>query len=477
MRFGIGQPVTRSEDPRFLTGRGRYVADIELPHQAHAAFIYSPHAHADIVSIDTTEASAAPGVLAVLTGRDWVADGLGTIDPEMMPEDMGGPKGHRTRRLPLAAGRIRYVGERVAVAIATTAAQARDAADRIKIEYRALPAVVRAPDAVGDGAPLVHEGAARNTSFTILRTLDRAGLPTTRAIEVVNWTNEEGARFQPSMLCSLGFSHQQSVEWIYDRRDKEGIRFEDALVKIGYRGEAPVGGRAIDSYFELHIEQGPMLDAAGVPLGIVTGGYEMLGMRISVRGETSHVGPTPMRLRRNALVGASYLAVAVDEIGWRFAAEDGKTTVARIDVAPNLPGIISDEAELYIDFRHSSGARLADMEREVKAAIAESGRRSRTDIKLEQRWGFGGLDFDPGLIALVRETAARLGVPSMDIRSQAGHDAYHMAKVCPTTTVFTPCRGGISHNEKEDIDLAMTVPGVNVLLHAVLARAMTRASA
>jgi N-carbamoyl-L-amino-acid hydrolase len=311
----------------------------------------------------------------------------------------------------------------------------------------------------------------------ILRTLDRAGLPTTRAIEVANWTNEEGARFQPSMLCSLGFSHQQSVEWIYDRRDKDGIRFEDALAEIGYRGEAPVGGRAIDSYFELHIEQGPMLDSAGLPLGIVTGGYQMLGMDISVRGETSHVGPTPMRLRRNALVGASYLAVAVDEIGWRFASEDGKTTVARIDVAPNLPGIISDEAELYIDFRHPSGARLADMEREVEAAIADSARRSRTDIKLEQRWGFGGLSFDPVLIALVRATAARLGVPAMDIRSQAGHDAYHLAKVCPTTMIFTPCRGGISHNEKEDIDLAMTVPGVNVLLHAVLGRAMTRTGA
>ena len=311
------------------------------------------------------------------------------------------------------------------------------------------------------------------SGMEILRTLDRLGTRTRRAIEVVNWTNEEGARFQPPMLCSLAFSGQQSVAWVYDRRDKDGVRFKDALDAIGYCGDAPVGGRAIDSYFELHIEQGPKLDAAGIPLGIVTGGFATRAMRISVRGETSHVGPTPMNLRRNALVGAAHLAVAVDEIGWRYAPEEGKTTAARLDLAPNLPGILSDEAELYIDFRHPSAARLADMEREVEAAVAESARRSRTDIAIAERWGFGGLEFDPGLVSLVRETASRLGVPTMDIRSQAGHDAYHMTKVCPTTMLFTPCLGGISHNEKEDIDLAATVPGINVLLHAVLVRAST----
>jgi N-carbamoyl-L-amino-acid hydrolase len=178
-----------------------------------------------------------------------------------------------------------------------------------------------------------------------------------------------------------------------------------------------------------------------------------------------------MSLRRNALVGAAYLAVAVDDIGWRYAPEEGKTTAARLDLSPNLPGILSDEATLYVDFRHPSSARLADMDREVEAAVAESARRSRTRIEIAERWGFGGLDFHPDLVKLVRETAQKLGVPSMDIRSEAGHDAYHMTKICPTTMLFTPCRGGISHNEKEDIDLDMTVPAINVLLHAVLARA------
>ncbi len=309
------------------------------------------------------------------------------------------------------------------------------------------------------------------SGIEILRTLDRLGIATKRAIEVVNWTNEEGARFQPPMMCSLVFSGQQSAAWAHQRLDKEGVSFGAALDGIGYRGDAAVGGRGIDSYFELHIEQGPKLDAAGIPLGIVTGGFPTRGMRVSVRGETSHVGPTPMALRRNALVGAAYLAVAVDDIGWRYAPQEGKTTAARLDLAPNLPGILSDEAELYIDFRHPASTGLADMEREVEAAVAESARRSRTEIVIAERWGFGGLEFDAGLIALVRATAGRLGVASMDIRSQAGHDAYHMAKLCPATMLFTPCRNGISHNEAEDIDFAMTVPAVNVLLNAVLARA------
>jgi len=167
MRFGIGQSVTRQEDKRFVTGRGRYVGDIDRPEQVHAAFVYSPHAHAILRSIDTVAAQAMPGVVAVLTGGDWLADDLGTIDPEMMPEDLGGPKGYRTQRLPLAAERVRYVGERVAVVIARTAVEARDAAERVAVVYDALPAVVRAADAVVPGAPRIYEAAANNISFTL----------------------------------------------------------------------------------------------------------------------------------------------------------------------------------------------------------------------------------------------------------------------------------------------------------------------
>ncbi len=167
MAFGVGQPVTRKEDPRFLTGRGRYVADIDLPRQTHAVFIFSPHAHATIKSIDKKAAEAAPGVVAVLTGKDYAADGLGTINPEAMPEDFGGPKGYRTQHYPLAVDKVRYVGERVAIVIAESEAQARDAVELVAIDYETLPAVVRASDAVKAGAPQVYAESPNNTCFTL----------------------------------------------------------------------------------------------------------------------------------------------------------------------------------------------------------------------------------------------------------------------------------------------------------------------
>jgi carbon-monoxide dehydrogenase large subunit len=167
MRFGIGQPVTRKEDARFLTGRGRYVADIDLVRQAHAVLVFSPHAHARIRAVDKAAAEQMPGVYAVLTGEDWAADGLGTLDPEVMAEDMGGPEGYRTKHPPLAQGKVRYVGERVAVVVAATEAQARDAAELVSVDYEVLSPSVQAEDAARSGAALVHDGAANNISFTM----------------------------------------------------------------------------------------------------------------------------------------------------------------------------------------------------------------------------------------------------------------------------------------------------------------------
>src|ERR1700741_2036592 len=157
MRFGIGQPVTRKEDARFLTGRGRYVADIDLVRQAYAVFVFSPHAHARIRAIDKAAAEQMPGVFAVLTGQDWAADRLGTLEPEAMADERGVPLGFRTKRSPLAQDCARYVGERVAVVIAATEPQARDAAELVSVDYEVLPAIVHADDAVGPGAPLLHD--------------------------------------------------------------------------------------------------------------------------------------------------------------------------------------------------------------------------------------------------------------------------------------------------------------------------------
>jgi beta-ureidopropionase / N-carbamoyl-L-amino-acid hydrolase len=305
----------------------------------------------------------------------------------------------------------------------------------------------------------------------VLRTLNDTGIATRRPIEVVNWTNEEGARFYPPMLSSLVFSGKESVPWAEDRMDKAGIRLGDELTRIGYRGDAPVGNLMIDAYFELHIEQGPKLDAAGIPVGVVTGGFPTRGMRIDITGETAHVGPTAMERRRNALVGASHVAVTIDEIGWRYSAGEGKTTAARLDLWPNLPGIISERASLFCDMRHPDGNMLGQMVSDLDAALPHCARRSRCSVEIAERWGFGGLTFDAGLIALLREAAADLGHATMDLQSEAGHDAYNMASICPTAMIFTPCKDGISHNEKEDMTQDQALPGTNVLLRAVLARA------
>jgi N-carbamoyl-L-amino-acid hydrolase len=305
----------------------------------------------------------------------------------------------------------------------------------------------------------------------LVRTLNDAGVATRRPVEIVCWTNEEGARFAPPMIASGAFAGVYPLDWVLARTDDDGKRLGDELRRIGYAGPAPVGGRGLDAYFELHIEQGPELDARGIDVGIVTDTYKSHGFVIDVTGETAHTGPWPMDKRRNALVGAAMLAVAINEIGWRHHPTGGKATAARLVAWPNKPGIISDYAQFTGDVRHRDPAVAGTMAEEFKAAIRDCAARANVDMAITGTWTFGDERFDPGCIALIREAARSLGIATMDIASQAGHDAYHLSKVAPTAMIFTPCRSGITHNNNEHADLARTVPGVNVLLHAVLARA------
>ncbi|MCP5155605.1 MAG: Zn-dependent hydrolase [Ectothiorhodospiraceae bacterium] len=305
----------------------------------------------------------------------------------------------------------------------------------------------------------------------VVRTLNDAGQVTRRPIEVVCWTNEEGARFQPPMMCSAAFAGVLDVDWVLACTDDDGLVFGEELERIGYAGEAPVGGRAVDAYFELHIEQGPELEAADLPLGIVTAGYFTRGLRVEVTGETAHAGPTPMDRRRNALVGAAMMIVAANEIGWAWHDTGGKSTSTRIKVWPNKPGILPDWAEVTFDFRHPEQGATLEMESRMRAAIEDACRRARVEASITQTWEFGSEVFDPECVAMVESAAAELGVPCQRMRSQAGHDAYHMTRVAPTALLFCPCRDGVSHNEAEHVEQRDAVPSVDVLLHAVLARA------
>jgi len=305
----------------------------------------------------------------------------------------------------------------------------------------------------------------------VLRTLDDHGVRTRRPIELVSWTNEEGARFTPPMIASGAFAGVYDVDWVLGRTDDDGRRFGDELRRIGYAGAAPVGARPLDAYFELHIEQGPVLDEQAVDVGIVTGGYAVRGYIVEAAGETAHTGPWPMDKRKNALVGAAMLAVAVNDIGWRHHPTGGKATAARLVAWPNKPGILSDWAQLSCDVRHADPDVADRMAAELLDAIPACAKRANVAMKVVDHWVFGNERFDPECVELLRAAAKRLGLPTLDLPSQAGHDAYHVAKIAPMAMIFTPCEAGITHNNNERAEAGYTAPGVNVLLHAVAERA------
>ncbi|MBJ3777996.1 Zn-dependent hydrolase [Acuticoccus mangrovi] len=303
----------------------------------------------------------------------------------------------------------------------------------------------------------------------VLRTLKDLGHVPKRPIEVVNWTNEEGARFSPPMMASAVFCGVETLDWLYDRVDDDGVRLLDALEAIGYRGEAPVG-KPVDAYFELHIEQAPELYDEGIDIGVVTAGYAVRGLLIRFTGETAHTGPTPMDRRKNAIIGASYGAVATNEVGHAYAPL-GKATASRLVAWPNKPGILSSFAELTVDVRHPETEAADRMRDEILARIAEGAEKAKVKWEVVSTWTYGEERFDPALVDLYRQAAKGLGLSQKDMMSQAGHDAYYMSRVAPTAILFSPCIDGITHNEAEDITPAHATNATNVLLNAVVARA------
>ncbi|WP_425068062.1 Zn-dependent hydrolase [Reyranella sp.] len=304
----------------------------------------------------------------------------------------------------------------------------------------------------------------------VVRTLNDRGLQTKRGIEVICWTNEEGARFNPPMMGSMAFAKVITLESVLATTDDAGITVEQALDEIGYAGAAPVG-REFDSYLELHIEQAPVLDREGCDIGIVVGGYKTQALRLTINGDTGHAGGTPMAQRRNALVGAGYVIAAVNDIGLAYAADEGRTTTTRIESFPNLAGTYAEQVKLTIDFRHIDGDRFKAMRAEVDAAIAAAAKKANVEIEVAEGWSWGSELFAPECIELLKSTADELGLPYREMRSQAGHDAYAVATMAPTAMIFTPCFEGISHNVNEAIELTRSVPGANLLLNAAVTRA------
>ncbi|MFN3672114.1 MAG: M20 family metallo-hydrolase [Bosea sp. (in: a-proteobacteria)] len=302
----------------------------------------------------------------------------------------------------------------------------------------------------------------------VLRTLHDMEYRTQAPIELINWTNEEGSRFSPAMLASGVFAGAFTRDQAYAIADRDGIAFEQALDAIGYRGSEPVGQRRFAGFFELHIEQGPILEKEGCMIGAVTGVQGMRWYDVTVTGQDAHTGATPMYLRRNALLGAARIIDAVDAIAHAHA-PDAVGTVGYLENRPNSRNVIPGEVFFGVDLRHRDEAVLDVMEAEFKQALE----RILTPLDLGYRcstlWASPAVAFDPRLIDCVRAGAAAAGFTTRDMVSGAGHDAAYIARVAPTTMIFVPCAGGISHNEAESSSFAECAAGAQVLLEAVLA--------
>ena len=307
----------------------------------------------------------------------------------------------------------------------------------------------------------------------VIRTLNDHGIVTRRPVEVVIWTNEEGSRFAPAMVSSGVFAGVFSLEYGLSRADVDGKTMGEELARIGYAGDLPVGGRPIHAAFELHIEQGPILEAEGVTIGVVHAAQGQRWYEVVYTGQESHAGPTPMPRRRDALLAASKVIQRVNAIGHKYAPY-ACATVGMLQVHPNSRNVIPGRVFFTVDLRHPEDAVLAQMDADLRAVIAEAAEESAVEVsKLEQIFYYAPVPFDADCVASVRAGAQKFGYSHRDIVSGAGHDACYLAQVAPTSMVFVPCIGGISHNEIEDATPEWIEAGANVLLHAMLERAQS----
>ncbi|QXI25951.1 Zn-dependent hydrolase [Pseudomonas vanderleydeniana] len=302
----------------------------------------------------------------------------------------------------------------------------------------------------------------------VLRTLNDLGIETEAPLEVVVWTNEEGSRFPPCMMGSGVFAEKFTLEDTLAKTDAEGITVGHALNAIGYAGPRPVSGHAVGAYFEAHIEQGPILEDERKTIGVVLGALGQKWFDLKLKGVEAHAGPTPMHLRKDALVGAAAVVAAVNRAALGHQPH-ACGTVGCLQAYPGSRNVIPGEVRMTLDFRHLEPARLDSMIAEVKQVIDSTCEEHGLSFELTPTADFPPLYFDQGCVEAVRDAAAGLGLSHMDIVSGAGHDAIFLAELGPAGMIFVPCEGGISHNEIENADPKDLAAGCAVLLRAMLA--------
>ncbi len=301
----------------------------------------------------------------------------------------------------------------------------------------------------------------------VIRSLNDLGIKTKHPIVVANWTNEEGARFPPAMLASGVFAGVLDQDWAYARTDAKGARFGEELERIGWKGDEPVGARKMKAFFELHIEQGPILEDEGIDIGVVTHGQGLKWLQVTLTGKEAHTGSTPMPKRRNAGLGMARVIELVHEIATDYQ-PDAVGAVGHMEVYPNSRNIIAGRTVFTIDIRSPEKDVLDAMDARIREGVETICEALDISHAIEQVGHFDPVTFDEGCVSAVRQAADRLGYTHRDIVSGAGHDACWINRVAPTAMIFCPCVDGLSHNEAEEISKEWAGAGCDVLFHAVL---------
>lgn len=305
----------------------------------------------------------------------------------------------------------------------------------------------------------------------VIRTMNDRGIRTKHPVVVTNWTNEEGARFAPAMLASGVFAGIHSLDYAYARKDLEGKSFGEELARIGWVGDEEVGARQMHAYFELHIEQGPILEAEKKTIGVVTHCQGLWWLEFTLTGKEAHTGSTPMGMRVNAGLAMARIIEMVQEVAMA-AQPDAVGGVGQVNFSPNSRNVLPGTVIFTVDIRSPDQAKLDGMRAEIERRAALICDDLKVGCAIEAVGHFDPVTFTPELVGRVRAAAEKLGYAHRDIISGAGHDACWTAKVAPTTMVMCPCVDGLSHNEAEEISPEWAAAGADVLLHAVLETAV-----
>ena len=304
----------------------------------------------------------------------------------------------------------------------------------------------------------------------VMRSLNDLGIVTEAPVELINWTDEEGSRFGHSLMGSGVWAGIYTQDHAYGLKDLDGVTVGDALRDIGYAGPEPAKPFPADAYFELHIEQGPILEAEGKQIGIVTGAQAQVWYDAVVTGQDSHAGTTPPSARRDALVAAARVIDLVDR-KMRARGNDGRGTVGRLQVFPNSTNVIPGEVRFSIEFRHPDPQQIEIIAGEFPSEAISLVELNGCALQLQELFQIPAQPFDPACVDLVRQATQRLGYSAREIVSGAGHDAVYVARHVPTAMIFTPCKDGLSHNEAESIEPDEAAAGCQVLFEAILGRA------